>query len=314
MKPRIGISSCLLGKRLRYDGAHALDPYLRRTFSRHVEWIPVCPETECGLGVPREPMNLRGESSAPRLVTVSTGKDLTERMRRWSEKRLRELEGERLCGFLFKSGSPSCGLRGVKVRGWKGGLLTRGSGVFSKAVARRFPLLPMGDELSMRDSVTREAFIERIFMLARWEDFLGNGASLQGLKEFHDSHELLLASHGGDETAVMRRLISRAGSMTRMRLFERYHSLLMKTLDREATAAKNAKVLGLIFDRLKSGLSETERGPLLSVIEDYREGRVPLLVAVVAFTHYVHRSKDPYLSRQVFLDPYPSELGMRARS
>jgi uncharacterized protein YbgA (DUF1722 family) len=259
-------------------------------------------------------MNLRGESSTPRLVTVSTGKDHTERMRRWSEKRLRELEEERLCGFLFKSGSPSCGLRGVKVRGWKGGSPTRGSGVFAKAVTRRFPLLPMEDEASMRDPVTREAFIERIFVLARWEDFLDNGASLQGLESFHDSHELLLASHGGDEGAMMRRLISRAGSMTRLRLFERYHALLMKTLDREATVGKNAKVLRLIFNRLKSSLSEAERGPLLSVMEDYREGHVPLLVAVVLLKHYVHRFQDSYLSQQFFLDPYPSELGMRARS
>jgi uncharacterized protein YbgA (DUF1722 family)/uncharacterized protein YbbK (DUF523 family) len=303
-----------LGQKVRYDGAHALDSYLRHTFGRHVEWVPVCPETECGMSVPREPMSLRGEPSTPRLLTNTTGKDHTERVRRWSEKWLLTQEEERLCGFIFKSGSPCCGLRSVKVAGFKGGPAKHGIGLFANAVTRRFPLLPVQDEKQMGNPLARESFIERIYVLARWKSFHKNGATLQGLKDFHHAHELLLMAHHSEDAAAMGRFLSRAGSMTRQKLFERYHTLLMKTLCREATASRNTKVLKIILNSLKARLSADEQEPLLKVIEDYREGHVPILVTLVLFKHYVQRFADPYLSRQLFLDPYPAELGLRARA
>jgi uncharacterized protein YbgA (DUF1722 family)/uncharacterized protein YbbK (DUF523 family) len=311
-KPKVGISACLLGRKTRFDDACSLDPYLRDTLGRYVEWVSVCPEVECGFPVPREPMRLKGDPANPRLFTVSTGVDCTERMRRWTEKKLRAMEGDAPCGFVFKSGSPCCGLRGVKVSALKTGPMRRGAGVFARAFMRRFPLLPAADEKGMTDRSIRESFIERVFASMRWKNLITSAATLNGLREFHLAHELLLRVHHPDTADSLTRLISRAGAMTRQKLFEGYGARFMSALRREATVAKNAKVLNIGFNRLKERLSAEEAEPLKGVIQDFRDGQVPLLVPLVLLRHYVERFADPYLSRQIFLDPYPVELGLRA--
>ncbi len=312
-KPRVGISACLLGQRMRYDGAHCLDPYLRGILGRHVEWVSLCPESECGFPIPREPMRLKGVPASPRLMTVLTGKDQTERMRRWAERRLRDLEEEGLCGFIFKAGSPSCGLQGVKVHPFAGGAPRGGSGIFASAFTRRFPLLPVSDEAGMGDPSTRERFIEAAFVVKRWRLFLAAGATLEGLVEFHSDHELLIKAHSPEAAAEMRRLLARPNARSRRRLMERYEADLAAALARQTTVAKNARVLTTVFTLLKGRLSSGEAAHVSAVVNEYREGHVPLLVPIVLLRHYGERFRDPYLSRQRFLDPYPAELGMRAR-
>jgi uncharacterized protein YbbK (DUF523 family)/uncharacterized protein YbgA (DUF1722 family) len=311
VKPRLGISSCLLGRKVRFDGRHAADPYLRATLGRHVEWVPICPEVECGFPVPREPMRLKGDPSAPRLMTVSTGKDHTERMRRWTESRLRELAEAGLCGFVFKSGSPSCGPRGVRVSSFKAAPPRKGAGVFARAFSRRFTLLPCVDEEGLRNPKVRERFIERVYVVTRWRDFLEAGATLSGLLDFHAQHELLFAAHSPDCAKSMERLLSRPGAMRRVRLIERYTELLARALEAETTTGKNVKVLKGISRRLE--LSQRDAAHVASVIDDYRAGHVPLLVPIVLLRHYVERFEDIRLSRQRYLDPYPAELGLRAQ-
>jgi len=170
-KIRLGISSCLLGEKVRYDGGHKLDHFLTDTLGKYVDWIPVCPEVESGLPVPREAMRLAGDPSSPRLVTVKTGIDHTERILHWTEKKLRELEKQDLCGFVFKSRSPSSGMRGVKVYGQSGVPSRSGTGVFAGAFMSRFPLMPVEDEGRLHDPGLRENFIERIFVFKRWKEF-----------------------------------------------------------------------------------------------------------------------------------------------
>ena len=313
-KPRVGISACLLGQKVRWDGGHKQEPYLKNSLGRHVEWIPICPEKELGFSVPRDPLQLKGDPQAPRLVVTPTAEDYTERMRRWADKKLHELEDCQLCGFVFTSGSPSCGLRGVKVSPFAGGPPRRGTGVFARAFVKRFPNLPVMGEDDLSNGPVRERFIERMFVARRWWEFVAAGGPLEGLKDFHVAHELLVASHDPQIAASLARLVSRARSMPRHRLLDRYAELLMSALSKDATPPKNAQVLMSAFARLEDRLSSIEAGHVREVIGEYRKGDVPRLVPVVLLKHYVQRFADPYLVRQRYFDPYPVELGLRART
>ncbi|MBI5639292.1 MAG: DUF523 domain-containing protein [Nitrospirae bacterium] len=161
-KIKLGISSCLLGEKVRYDGGHKLDHFLRDTLGPYVEWTPVCPEVACGLPVPREAMHLTGSPDAPRLVTIGTGKDYTARMQQWARGRMRELEKAGLCGFIFKSRSPSCAIQEVMVHDPSGSPCASGSGIFALIFMEHFPLMPVEDEARLADPEKRENFMERI--------------------------------------------------------------------------------------------------------------------------------------------------------
>ena len=164
---RLGVSACLLGEEIRYDGQHKLDRFIRDTLGQYVEFVPVCPEVECGLGIPREPMRLVGDPQAPRLVTVRTGIDHTERMLAWARKRVKELESENLCGYVFKSTSPSCGMARVKVYDRNGVPKNTGVGLFARAFMDHFPLLPVEEEGRLHDPKLRETFVESVTTLMR---------------------------------------------------------------------------------------------------------------------------------------------------
>ncbi|MGD1075101.1 MAG: DUF523 domain-containing protein [Thermodesulfovibrionales bacterium] len=171
-KIKIGISSCLLGERVRYDGGHKLDHFLVQTLGTYVQWVPVCPEVEYGLPVPREAMHLAGDVASPRLVTRKTGTDHTEGMLRWAKKKLAELEKQDLCGFVFKSRSPSSGMKGVKVYTQSAMPSYKGVGIFANAFMEYFPLVPVEDDKRLNDPALRENFVERIFAYKRWKDFI----------------------------------------------------------------------------------------------------------------------------------------------
>ncbi len=158
---RIGISRCLLGENVRHDGGHKLDSVLIETLGRYVEWVPVCPEVEVGLGTPREPMQLVGDLRAPRLITINTGADHTEVMSRFAQQRVRELEALSLSGFVFKSASPSCGIMGVALFNAQGRETHDGVGLFARAFMERFPLMPVEQEDRLHDPQTLKIFLER---------------------------------------------------------------------------------------------------------------------------------------------------------
>ena len=166
-KVRIGISSCLLGENVRYDGGHKLDHYLVETLGKYIEWVPICPEVEYGLSVPREAMRLVGDPESPRLVTLSTGIDHTDGMHAWANKKLKDLEKSDLCGFIFKSRSPSSGYKGVKVHSSSGMPARMGTGIFAAAFIKHFPLVPVEDDERLHDPQLRENFIEQIFVFQR---------------------------------------------------------------------------------------------------------------------------------------------------
>jgi len=192
---KLGISACLMGESVRYDGGHKLDRFLTDTLGQYVDYVPVCPEVECGLGTPRESMRLVGDPLSPRLVTTRTQRDKTNKMVKWAKKRTSELEREDLCGFIFKSNSPSSGMERVKVYNEKGMPEKKGVGMFAKVFMEHFPLIPVEEEGRLRDPKLRENFIERIFAMKRWRELLTGKWKMGSLVAFHTENKLLVLSH-----------------------------------------------------------------------------------------------------------------------
>lgn len=168
---KIGVSSCLMGNTVRYDGGHKHNRYLSDILGRFFQLVPVCPEVECGMPIPRDAMRLEGDPANPRLITIRDCIDKTGQMLDFCSKKVRELESEDLCGFIFKKGSPSCGLFDVKIYNRKVPA-GRGSGLFAAAMVHHFPLLPVEEEGQLDDPAIRENFIERVFTQRRWKDFM----------------------------------------------------------------------------------------------------------------------------------------------
>lgn len=233
-KPRLGVSTCLLGEKVRYDGAEKRDPVLLEAFGDHVEWVPVCPEVECGMTVPRDPMHLADDPDSPRLVTTSTGEDQTERMQTWIRPRLEELAGRGLWGFVLKSNSPSCGRDAVVVLDSTRARVGETAGLFAAAVAERFPLLPVADERTPRDDATWDNFIERLFCLKRYRDAMRPKGSRDSLIAFHATHELQLMAHGHDVLGKMEELLAKSMELPLDELSGRYEKLLITAMERVA--------------------------------------------------------------------------------
>ena len=189
---RLGISRCLLGEAVRFDGGHKRDAFLTDVLGRYVEWVPVCPEVEAGLGTPREAMRLIGTPQQPRLVAIRSGQDHTRAMEVMAAKRLDDLAGSDLSGFVFKKDSPSCGVERVRTYNEHGMPGRKGVGLFARAFLGRFPLTPVEEEGRLCDPLLRENFIERVFCYRRWQDLMNSGATRQGVVRFHTVHKYLL--------------------------------------------------------------------------------------------------------------------------
>jgi uncharacterized protein YbgA (DUF1722 family)/uncharacterized protein YbbK (DUF523 family) len=310
-KIRIGISTCLLGENVRYDGGHKRDHYLTDTLVKNIEWVPVCPEVEYGLPVPREAMRLVGNPDDPRLVTRVTGVDHTEGMKQWSKTRLKELEKDDLCGFIFKSKSPSSGYKGVKVYSSSGIPSRRGTGIFAGMFITHLPLIPVEDDGRLHDPQLRENYIERIFVFRRWKDFLINSAVIKGLVSFHTDHKLLIMSHSQKHYAHLGRLVAEAKKHAKDLLLSEYIRVLMEGLKLLATAKKNTNVLLHIVGYFKKNLTSDEKAELIEVVENYHKGLIPLIVPITLINHYVRKYAEPYLKKQYYLNPHPTELMLR---
>jgi len=310
-KIKLGISTCLLGENVRFDGGHKLDRFLTDTLGQYVEYVPVCPEVECGLPVPRESMHLEGDPDAPRLVTSRTKQDMTEKMVNWARRRVVELEKEGLMGFIFKSDSPSSGMERVRVYNEKGMPAKKGVGMFARAFMEHFPLLPVEEEGRLHDPKLRDNFIERIFALARWRDVLAKGMTRGNLVDFHTRHKLLILSHNPKHHQMMGKLVAQAKAISPKELYDQYQSVLMEALQLKTTPKKNANVLQHMMGYFRDQLSPDEKQELLEIIELYRNEYLPLIVPITLIKHYVRKYDEPYLREQVYLNPHPLELQLR---
>jgi uncharacterized protein YbgA (DUF1722 family)/uncharacterized protein YbbK (DUF523 family) len=311
VRVRIGISACLLGAQVRWDGGHKRDHFLVETLGKHVEWVPVCPEVESGLPTPRNTLRLERAGGRLRMLMPKTGYDHTDAMRAYAAKRVAELAREDLCGYVLKKDSPSCGMGRVKVYGPRGGASRTGRGLFADALVQTCPWLPVEEEDRLSDPYLRHNFVERVFACRRLRDLFASRWRVVDLVRFHTAHKLVLLSHSTTASARLGRLVAGAAGLARNELRARYQEEFMQALAHIATPRKHANVLHHMVGHLRGRLDDSSRRQLLSVIEDYRQGLVPLGVPVTLVAQYVRGCGVEYLAGQIYLAPYPKELMLR---
>jgi uncharacterized protein YbgA (DUF1722 family)/uncharacterized protein YbbK (DUF523 family) len=307
---RIGISTCLLGERVRYDGGHKHDRFLTDILGRYVEFVPSCPEVDIGLSIPRPSLRLQRRDEQIRLVIPKTGDDVTKKMQAYAKKRISALGEEDLCGYVLKNRSPSCGL---KVRTYtEAGMPAKSApGLFAEELLARCPNLPITEEGRLRDAGLRENWIERVFAYHRLRRLWANRWKIGDLVSFHTAHKYLLLAHSPKAYKDLGQLVASAKSLPRTELRGQYESEFMQGLKKTATPRRNTNVLHHILGFFKKDLDSTSRHELLEHIEDYRRGWLPLIVPVTLVKHYVRILDVKYLRDQVYLNPHPKELALR---
>ncbi len=309
-KITIGVSSCLLGNEVRFDGGHKHDRYITGTLGQFFEFVPVCPEVECGLSIPRESMRLVGDPENPQLITGKTGVDHTSRMKEWALTRVEKLAKDDLCGFIFKSKSPSSGMERVKVYDANNVPRSIGVGIFARIFKERFPLIPVEEEGRLHDMLLRENFIESVFVYRRWREIVRE-FSLNGLVHFHTEHKMLLRSHSEKHYRELGRIVAKAGVLESEELRTIYQDNLMAAMRLKPTVKKHVNVLMHMMGYFKKKISSDEKQELLEVIDRYSKHYVPLIVDITLLNHYVRKYKDSYLEKQHYLQPHPTELRLR---
>lgn len=310
-KIRLGISQCLLGDKVRYDGTHKQDRYITDTLGRYFELVPVCPEVAIGLGVPREPIRLEGDAAAPRAVGVrDKSLDVTTPLLRYGRDTAKALTD--ISGYILKSKSPSCGVGRVKVYHPGGrGSDTQGMGLFVAGFKARQPLLPMEEEGRLCDPVLRENFIERVYAYRRWQFLNAARITPARLMRFHADHKLSLMAHGAEALRELGRIVARPDQRRIRAVADEYSAGFMAALARHATRKRHTNVLQHLAGYLKRQLVADDQAELQAVIEAYRLGQVPLAVPLTLLNHHFRRHPDPYVARQTYLNPHPHELLLR---
>jgi len=315
MKPgpiRVGISSCLLGERVRYDGNDKRDPYVTGTLSRYFDLVPVCPEVAVGLGVPRPPIRLVGDVNSPRALGVHDPTlDPTDALRAFGRSTAAEL-GD-ISGYLFKSRSPSCGMEGVPVHsGGRARAVRKGVGLYAREIMNALPLLPVEEEGRLADAGLRDNFLERVFALRRWQDTVGADPGPEALNAFHEIHRLSLMAHGREHVRDLDRILAQTGEMAMGQVAGRYRNVFMTALKHHATRRRHVQVFRHLLGRLRRRLDRDDREELLMLIEAYRCGHAPRIMLLSLFRHHFRRHPDPSIDRQVYLHPSPPELMLRS--
>ncbi len=306
---RLGISSCLLGQKVRYDGTDKRDRFLTGTLGRYFEFVPICPEVAVGLGVPRPPIRLVGNTKAPRAIDVENpALDVTRKLSAYGRQQARALNN--ISGYILKSRSPSCGVESTKVFS-RSGRVKRGRGIYAAAFMAARPLLPVEEEGRLGDFRLRDNFLERVFAWRRWQALEAQDVTPIRLAAFHAVHELSLRAHGEAHYRALDRLLARADRRNIRHVAQEYIQVFMKALKRPATHARHVGVLTYVANRLKDRLGSRDRTALRAAIQRYRNGRQPLAVPVRLLQRHLRRHPDPWLARQVYLQPGTHEFALR---
>lgn len=311
---RLGVSTCLLGEEVRFDSGHARDRFVTDTLGQWFEYVPVCPEVEIGMGIPRPTIRLVDEGSGLQLVAPSTGEDFSERMTTFAETKVNELMKVDLDGYIFKKSSPSCGLERIRVYR-KGTPVRRNErGMFAATLTERWPALPVEEEGRLNDPKLRENFIERVFARNRWRALVRRGLTRRRLVDFHTAHKLLIRAHNESAYRRVGRLVGSAGTVTDRELFAAYEEEFQGALRTKATTKKHVNVLQHALGYLKTVLDAVEKRETLASIEDFRRGLLPLIVPLTLLRYNIRRHEVEYLAGQLYFDPHPKELMLRNHS
>jgi uncharacterized protein YbgA (DUF1722 family)/uncharacterized protein YbbK (DUF523 family) len=309
---KIGISTCLLGQKVRFDGGHKRDRYITDILRDYFTFVPVCPELEIGMGVPREAVRLQGSVAAPRMVGSRTGKDWTAAMTQYVERRVRQRDLSDICGYILKKDSPSCGMERVKVYDPAGMPQRKATGLFAAALIKHHPLLPAEEEGRLNDLKLRENFIVRVFAFSRLRRLFQDRLALGKLVRFHTHHKYLLLAHSPTHYKMLGQLVAEARKYSAAKLRDNYSGLFMEALAARSTIAKNVNVLHHLLGFLKTVLNPGEKKSLLETVEDYRQGLVPLVVPLTLIRHYILIHNIEYVQDQIYLNPHPKEMMLRS--
>lgn len=306
---QLGISSCLLGENVRFDGGHKRDEFLQKTLGAHVDWVMVCPELEVGMGVPREPVNLRDAVGGPLMLGRKSKTDWTAPMNAWTAERVATLPV--LHGFVLKKDSPSCGPIGVRVYRETGQPSRKGVGLWARKLMDSFPLLPVIDEGRLHDPGLRENFVEKIFAFRDLMNFLAEPSTAAGLQSFQADRKLSLMAHSPKHYRSLGQLVAGAPRRPSAALIDEYASGFMEALSVQATKAKHVNVLQHLLGYLRKNIPDGDRHELVSLIDKYAAGLIPLVVPVTLLVHHFGHHPHDWVARQTYLHPYPDEMMLR---
>ena len=308
---RIGVSSCLLGMKVRFDGNHKLDTYLTKILDEYFEFIPSCPEVEIGMGIPRETIRLVGHDDDPSLIAPDSGNDYTQKMNDYSRDRMLYLKSKKIHGYILKSGSPSCGMERVRVYDKNNVPTKSGVGLFARKLMNENPLLPVEEEGRLKDMKLRENFIERVFAYYRLQAFLEAEPTPAKLVDFHTRNKMTIMAHNVSAYREMGRLVANAGTLDLSKLLGEYSVLYMNALKTKATRKRHANVLYHLIGHFKKIVDASLQQNMVQQIEAYRQGLVPLIVPISLIRHHLIEYDGTWLSSQTYLNPYPEELMLR---
>ncbi|MBQ56270.1 MULTISPECIES: DUF523 and DUF1722 domain-containing protein [Pseudomonas] len=310
-KPKIGISACLLGSEVRYNGGHKESRLCSRTLTEYFDFIGICPEVAIGLGIPREPIRLVGDPDAPRAVgTVDREFDVTAKLADYGSRMAGELTD--ISGYIFMQQSPSCGVNRVKVYQDNGRPSEpKGQGIFAREFCKRHPNLPVEEDGRLNDPVLRENFLTRVFAYAQWQQLCKDGLSRHRLIEFHSRYKYLLMATNPLQYKALGRLLGNMAKQELEPLAEHYFSELMRALKTCATRRTHSNVLQHLSGYLKQSLSSEEKQEMQQLIGQYRQGIVPLVVPLTLLKHHLRQHPDRYIAQQVYLQPHPENLSLR---
>lgn len=310
-KLRLGVSSCLLGESVRYDAGHKHNRFLTDGLGAFVEWVSVCPEVEAGLGVPRPSMQLRRQGEELRLLEPRSEVDHTDRMRRYSDTRVRGLRKLELSGYVLKKDSPSCGAFRVKAYTAKGPARRDARGLFAEALMAALPNLPVEEEGRLQDAPLRENFIERVFAYDRLRALFGSRWTAGRVVAFHTAHKLQIMAHSPVAYRELGRLVAAVRATPRNEFRRAYEDGFMSALAKRATPGRNANVLQHAAGYFRKQVDSATRTELAELIHDYRTGLVPLIVPITLIAHHARVQEVDYLRGQTYLEPHPKELMLR---
>jgi uncharacterized protein YbgA (DUF1722 family)/uncharacterized protein YbbK (DUF523 family) len=309
----VGVSGCLLGEKVRWNGDHKRDRFITDVLGKYFEYISICPELEVGMGVPRETVALYGSLKEQKLIGKKSRNDWTDKMKSYNDETFDSLSKKDLCGFLFKSKSPSCGLGRVPIYSYDDPVKVRhGSGLFAKNFIKKFPLIPVEDEGRLNDPRIRENFITKIFCFHSLKKNLLRKRIRPGvLVDFHTNNKFLLLAHSRKHYQLLGKIVADLKHQTWSKVLESYASLFMEAINYKSTNKKNTDVLLHMMGFFKKIISLEDKKDILNSIEDYLHGFVPLIVPITLIRHYVKKYDISYLRDQVYLNPHPKELMLR---
>lgn len=313
--PRVGVSSCLLGQPVRYNGGHTRERFLTDLLGRYVEWVPVCPEVEVGMGTPREALHLTDPADdpagEPRLVTAHSAHDYTDDMAAYAGRRVGELASFGLSGYVFKAKSPTCGLFRLPVRSGDRVARRDASGAFSRQVRGELPRLAVEEEGRLNDPPLREHFVERLFAHARLHELFDGDWQLGDLVDFHARHKLQLLAHDPARLRTLGQLVASARGRAPEEVRDEYCATFLDALAVRSSRGRNVNVLQHAVGYFGEELDAQRRHDMGATISAYRQGSVPLSVPATLLLHHTRGEDVTYLRTQTFFDPFPAELGLR---